>query len=153
MLSCITMSAFNFSSTSTCHLQPAAPSPARTASHAYMATPTTNVVIWGFFWLLTVLYWMGYIILWEGHSLWLPYALHVPYSTETLTYDFIPMTGLFMLAFSFALNTDTQKPHTHVFTSHMVVIVHPVRGMRCFYAVRPFLTETQAHKHHCLQHH
>jgi hypothetical protein len=30
-----------------------------------------------------------------------------------------------MLAFSFALNTDTQKPHTHVFTSHMVVIVHP----------------------------
>jgi hypothetical protein len=34
------------------------------------------------------------------------------------------MTGLFMLAFSFALNTDTQKPHTHVFTSHMVVIVH-----------------------------
>jgi hypothetical protein len=26
-----------------------------------------------------------------------------------------------------ALNTDTQKPHTHVFTSHMVVIVHPKR--------------------------
>jgi hypothetical protein len=35
------------------------------------------------------------------------------------------MTGLFMLAFPFALNTDTQKPHTHVFTSHMVFIVHP----------------------------
>jgi hypothetical protein len=52
-------------------------------------------------------------------------CLHVPYSTETLTYDFIPMTGLFMLAFSFAFNTDTQKPHTHVFPSHMVVIVHP----------------------------
>jgi hypothetical protein len=49
-------------------------------------------------------------------------------STETLTYDFSPMTGLFMLAFSFALNTDTQKPHTHVFTSHMVVIVHHVAG-------------------------
>jgi hypothetical protein len=43
-------------------------------------------------------------------------------------YDFIPMTGLFMLAFSFALNTDTQKPHTHVFPSHMVVIVHHVAG-------------------------
>jgi hypothetical protein len=37
------------------------------------------------------------------------------------------MTGLFMLASSFALNEDTQKPHTHVFTSHMVVIVHPGR--------------------------
>jgi hypothetical protein len=40
------------------------------------------------------------------------------------------MTGLFMLAFSFALNTDTQKPHTHVFTSHMVVIVHHVGNTR-----------------------
>jgi hypothetical protein len=67
---------------------------------------------------------MGYIILWEGYSLLFPDAVHVPWSTETLTYDFIPMIGLFMLALSFASNTDTQKPHTHVFTSHMVVIVH-----------------------------
>ncbi len=37
-----------------------------------------------------------------------------------------PLIGLLMLAFSFASNTDTQKPHTHVFTSHMVVIVHPL---------------------------
>jgi hypothetical protein len=47
ILSCITMSAFSFSSTSSCHLQPAAPSPARTASHAYTATPTTHVLIRG----------------------------------------------------------------------------------------------------------
>jgi hypothetical protein len=35
------------------------------------------------------------------------------------------MIGLLMLAFSFASNTDAQNPHTHVFTSHMVVIVDP----------------------------
>jgi hypothetical protein len=52
------------------------------------------------------------------------------------------MTGLFMLAFSFALNTDTQKPHTHVFTSHMVVIVHHSMRAALREPARPALVTT-----------
>jgi hypothetical protein len=150
MLSCITMSSFSFSSTSTCHLQPAASSPARTASQGYTATPTTNVSSGD--WPFTVLYWAGYINFWEGYSLLFPDALHVPQPTETLRYDCIPMIGLHMPAFSLAPNTDTQKPHTHALTSHMVVIFHTQagqarykhymssRGLRCAYEPSPIHT-------------
>ncbi len=57
------------------------------------------------------------------------------------------MTGLFMLAFSFALNTDTQKPHTHVFTSHVVVIVHHVSTAGPYYFTVQHMSSVSMYDH------
>jgi hypothetical protein len=65
-----------------------------------------------------------YYFLERGTSLF-PDALHIPHSTETLTYTSTHMLAR-MLAFYSASKTYNRKTHTHVFTSHMVVIVHHV---------------------------
>jgi hypothetical protein len=89
-----------------------APSPARTASHAYTATPTTNLLIRGFDHSQCSTGWDTSFF--GRGTLFFSDALHVPQSTETPTYDSIPMIGLLMLAFSFRLKHGFTKNPTHM---------------------------------------
>jgi hypothetical protein len=112
ILLCATVSAFSLQLQLHDHL-PASPS--RTPRHGHTATPTTNAHYLG------ANYWHystgRFIIHWEGYFQQCPDDLHDPNVCLHVN------VRLRLPAFYSASKTLTQKPHTHVFPSHMVVIV------------------------------
>ncbi len=108
----------------TCHPPPPSP-PLLLPGQLCTASSTTHFVIWGCTIDSTG---TGGLLYWEGHSSLCPSVFHIPHSIETLTHACTHTHRLRLPAFCSVLKTPKQKPHTHVFPSHMVFIVYIRRG-------------------------